>query len=160
MMNKTGIIFKITVVTWFLISTLLATITLNGCCRDKRIDPVEASSEFVKEIVADRVNPDRMTQVTQIMLADKENYLKYMPKTLALHTCGRPKSLSVLVYDIYKNKPRSKDFKFHHTRDSISTDGKTAWVWFVNEKQNDSPTWVIKLININGAWLVDLPMID
>lgn len=140
--------------------TLSTIITLNSCCKDEKIDHVETSGAFIHEIISNKINHDRMTQVTQIMIADKDNYLKYMPKTLVKHTCGKPKPLSVLVYDIYQNKPRPKDFKFHSTRDSISPDGKTAWVWFTNLKLDSSPVWVIKLININGNWLVDLPMID
>lgn len=157
MTNNNANSYMISIYATLLFSTI---IILNSCCTDDRLDPVEASSAFIKEIVADNVNPNRMTQVTQIMLADKDNYLKYMPKTLAKHTCGKPKPLSSLVYDIYQNKPKSNDFKFQHTRDSTSSDGKTAWVWFTNEKLESSPTWLIKLIYVNGIWLVDLPMID
>lgn len=149
--------------------TLCTLLAASSCCNQKELSPQQTCKVFVKEIISGKINPKHITQVTQTIIADKENYLKYMPNTIVKHTCGRPKALSMLVYHIYQDEPKAKDFVFNLKRDSISKNGKTAWVWFTNSKEfknnnskiDNTPTiWVIKLVKVNDSWLIDMPMID
>lgn len=62
-------------------------------------------------------------------------------------------------YSISGGRGSEDAFEYRHVRDSLSGDGKVAWVWFTNGKNSCSEQWVVRLIYVNEKWLVDLPIV-